>query len=205
MRRLAEHAVDAEADPHLVLVGLEVDVGGALADRLAEDAVDELDHRRVLGADLHVADLGELVLASSSSVDDRLGDGALQRVEAADQRLDVLVGGDRDPAVEPGGDLDVVDREDVGRVGHRDQQGVCVDEADRQRPVAARGVDRDQVRRGHVDLVDGEVDVVEPVALGDRPRELVGGDRALFEQQLLGRAARRAGLSIACRARSSAT
>ena len=88
-----------------------------------------------------------------------------------------------------GGDLDVVDGEHVGRVGHRDQQGLLVDEADRQRPVAARGVDRDQVRRRHVDLVGGEVDVVEAVALGDGAGELVGGDRALLEQQLLGRAA----------------
>ena len=54
VRGLAQHAVDPEADPHLALVGLEVDVGGPLPHRLAEDAVDELDHRRVLGADLHV-------------------------------------------------------------------------------------------------------------------------------------------------------
>jgi hypothetical protein len=60
--------------------------------------------------------------------------GALQRVEAADQRLDVLLGGDGDAAVERGGDLDVVDREHVGRVGHRHQQRLLVDEADRQAP-----------------------------------------------------------------------
>ncbi len=42
-RRLAEHAVDAEADPHVAAVGLEVDVGGALLDRLGDDRVDELD------------------------------------------------------------------------------------------------------------------------------------------------------------------
>ena len=50
--RLLQHAVDAEADPQLPLFGLEVDVGGPLPHRLAEDAVDELDHRRVLGAGL---------------------------------------------------------------------------------------------------------------------------------------------------------
>ena len=167
MRRLAQHAVDAEPDPHLPLVWLEVDVGGTLPHGLAEDAVDELDHRRVFGADLDVADLGELLVLGLFPLDDRLADRALQRVEAADQRFDVLLGGDRDPAVERGGDLDVVDGEDVGRVGHRDQQRLPVDEADRQRPVAAGGVDRDQVCRGHVDLVGGEVDVVVAVALGD--------------------------------------
>ena len=128
------------------------------------------------------AGLGVLVLVLL----DGLGDRALQRVEPADQRLDVLGGGDRDAAVEPGRDLDVVDGEHVGRVGHRDQQRLLVDEADRQRPVAARRGDRDQVGRGHVDVVDGEVDVVEPVALGDRARELVGVDDALLEQQRLG-------------------
>ena len=34
-RRLVEHAVDAVADPHLLLAGLEVDVGGAALDGLA--------------------------------------------------------------------------------------------------------------------------------------------------------------------------
>ena len=188
MRGLAQHPVDAEADPHLPLAGLEVDVGGALPHRLAEDAVDELDHRRVLGAHFHVGDLGQLVLGLGLAFVDRLADRALQRVEAADQRFDVLLGGDRDAAVERGGDLDVVDREHVGRVGHRDQQRLLVDEADRQRPVAARRVDRDQVGGRHVHLVGGEVDVVEPVALGDRARELVGADRALLDQQPLRRA-----------------
>ena len=62
VRGFLQHAVDAEADPQLALFGLEVDVGGALPHRLGEDAVDELDHRRVLGAGLHVADRGELGL-----------------------------------------------------------------------------------------------------------------------------------------------
>ena len=114
---------------------------------------------------------------------------ALCRVPSrAEQRLDVLLGGDRDLAVEAGGDLDVVDGEDVGRVGGGDQQRLLVDEADRHRLVAARHRHREQRRGAEVDLVDGEVDVVEAVALGDRPRELVGVDRALLEQQRLRRA-----------------
>ena len=32
---------------------------------------------------------------------------------------------------------------------------------------------------------EGELDVVEPVALGDRPRELPGVDRLLLEQDAL--------------------
>jgi len=34
---------------------------------------------------------------------------------------------------------------------------------------------------------DAQVEVVEPVALGDRSRELVLGDRAPFDEQVLGR------------------
>ncbi len=73
-RRLVEHAVDAEADPHLVLAGLEVDVGGALGRRLAEDRVDELDHRRVVGGLAQLGDLAELGLLLV--LVDRLGDRA---------------------------------------------------------------------------------------------------------------------------------
>src|SRR5207342_1024213 len=107
--------------------------------------------------------------------------------------LDVGLGGDGDVAVEPGGDLDVVDGEHVGRVGGRDQQRVLVDVADRDRHVAARHRHREQRRGGDVDAVDGEVDVIEAVALGGRPRELFVVDRALLEQQRLRRAPGAAG------------
>ena len=169
MGGLAQNAVDPEADPHLVLVGLEVDVGGALPHRLAEDAVDELDHRRVLGADLAC----RLTSASSSSASSSPSSTAsltalcrvLRRPISASMSSSAATATRQSSA---GGDLDVVDREHVGRVRHRDQQGLLVDEADRQRAVAARRVDRDQVGGRHVDLVGGEVDVVEAVALGDR-------------------------------------
>ena len=53
-RGLLEHAVDAVADPHLLLLGLEVDVGGAALDGLLDHPVHELDDRRVLAADAEV-------------------------------------------------------------------------------------------------------------------------------------------------------
>ena len=106
-----------------------MDVGGALPHRLGEDAVDELDHRRVLGAGLHRADLGEAavflfldLLDPVLLLDDRVGGGALQGAQPRQQRLDVLLGGDGDLAVEAGGDLDVVGGEHVGRVDGGDQQ-----------------------------------------------------------------------------------
>src|SRR5215218_7171880 len=47
-RRLLEHAVDAVADPHLLLLRLEVDVGGAALDGLGDHPLHELDDRCVL-------------------------------------------------------------------------------------------------------------------------------------------------------------
>ena len=44
---LVEHAVDAVADPHGLLVGLDVDVGGILPDGVEQDEVHKLDDRRV--------------------------------------------------------------------------------------------------------------------------------------------------------------
>ena len=45
-----------------LLAGLEVDVGGALGGGLAEDRVDELDHRRVVGRLAQLGDVAELEL-----------------------------------------------------------------------------------------------------------------------------------------------
>ena len=45
---LLQHAVDAVADAVDLLVGLEVDVRRAAADRIQHDLVDELDDRRVV-------------------------------------------------------------------------------------------------------------------------------------------------------------
>ena len=47
-RGLDEHAVDAVADLHLLLEGLEVDVRGAAVDGLGDDAVHESDDRGVV-------------------------------------------------------------------------------------------------------------------------------------------------------------
>ena len=42
-----EHAVDPEQHAGVALLGVHVDVGGALLDRLRDDRVDELDDRGV--------------------------------------------------------------------------------------------------------------------------------------------------------------
>ncbi len=87
---------------------------------------------------------------------------------------------------------DVAQAERVGRVRDREHERAVVGEADRRRQVALRGGLPEQRggRRVHREL--GEVDVVEPVALRERASQLVLGDRAALEQDLLGRLARAA-------------
>ncbi len=89
---------------------------------------------------------------------------------------------------------DVVDGKHVGRVRHGQQQRALVDVGDRHGAVPFGGRHAEQVRRRHVDLEHAEIEVVETVALGDRMRELLGGDRAVFEEHALGRHAALAGI-----------
>ncbi len=100
-----------------------------------------------------------------------LADDVFEPVQARDQRGDVVRRRDRDADLVAGHDRDVVDREHVRRVGHRDQQRALVGERDRHRLVALGDGRADEVGRGHVDLEDAEVEVVEPVALGERACE----------------------------------
>ena len=126
VRRLDEHAVDAEAHAQLGAVGLEVDVGGALLDGLGDDLVDELDDRRVVGGLAQVDDL-----ARARRPRPRRGrrDDVVQARQARDEPAMSSRLGDRGADLVAGHQRDVVDREDVRRVGHRDEQRALVDEA----------------------------------------------------------------------------
>ena len=95
---------------------------------------------------------------------------------------DVLRRGDRRLDLEVRHQGDVVGRQHVGRVGHRQHQRLLVRVSDRDRVVALGRRGGEQVDRGHVDLEHAEVEVVEPVPLGDRARELLLSDRVLLEQ-----------------------
>ena len=163
-----QDAVDPEADPYLLAVGREVDIRGAPLDRLGDDLVDELDDRRILVALVQRDDLGVffgLLLLG------RVLDDVFEAVQARDQRRDVIRRGDRDADLVAGHDRDVVDREHVRRIGHRNQQRALVGECHRDRLVALGDRGRDEVGGGHVDLEDAEVEMVEAVALGKRAGE----------------------------------
>src|SRR5690242_812597 len=59
VHHVVEHAVDAEAYAHLLLVGLDVNVGGPALQRVGEKYVDESDDGRVLA---HAREVREVYL-----------------------------------------------------------------------------------------------------------------------------------------------
>ena len=131
LHHLVEHAVHAVAVAEVRLVRLDVDVGGALLDRVQQDEVDQLDHGRVGGALLQVAEVGDAALvmldgdvALVEPLHHLFVGGALLRVVLLQRLLDGLLAGDDDLDVVAGEELDVVDGVDVGGVAHRqDQRG----------------------------------------------------------------------------------
>jgi hypothetical protein len=94
--RLDEVAVDAEPDAETIVERLDVDVGAAVAQRLADDLADELHHRRlIVEADLGDR-LGGMWRCSSSAAKDGddvvdVGGRAVHLLDERRHRL--LVGG----------------------------------------------------------------------------------------------------------------
>jgi hypothetical protein len=127
---LHQHAVDAVADADVLLVALEVDVRRPAVHRVGEDAVDQLDHRRLLHRrrqradrklllavldDLHVLGLDLLEQVVDLFVRAALVlllDDLAQREVARDHRLDV----------QAGDELEVVQHPQVRGVGHRHRE-----------------------------------------------------------------------------------
>ena len=170
-----------------------MDVGGALLDALADERVDQLDDRRVGGGLAQVDDLAGVVLLERVGDDD-----VVQRVEALDERVDVLLGGDGRADLVAAHERDVVDRQDIARVDHRDEQGAVVDDLHRHRAVALGRAGRQQVGGRHVDLEDAEVELVDAEALGDDARELIGRQDAALDEHLAGTSAVDARLGDGC-------
>ena len=186
---VVEDAVHAVANPHVLALRLEVDVGRALLDALRDHAVDELDHGSIAG---RLADLGDLAAGLLLVLLDRLRDRGVELGGVRNSGVDVLGGRDRGAHVEAGHDRDVVDRPHVGRVRHRHQQRLVADEGDRDRAVALGRLAWNQVHGAEIDLEHTQVEMVEAEPLGRRTGELVAGDRPGLEQHLLGRHTARA-------------
>ncbi len=170
---LVKHAVHPEPHAQVVLLGLDVDVGGAVGDRLLDDVVDELDRGR-FRADL--GELGQVVLGKAVRADEGVGVRVLgDTVERLDGADDVVLGRDRGLDVEAGDDAQVVEGEHVLRVGHRHEQRV-VGDRDRHERVAHGELARNRGNSGHLRGALAEVDVLDAdLARHDREHGTLGG------------------------------
>ena len=179
LHHLVQHAVDAEPDAERLLVRLDVDVAGALADGVGQDGVHELHDRGFLGRFLQLAQVDVVVVLDQLDVL-----VAELREHLVEVRVVVVVavdgGRDRgrrchgDLHVVAGQELDLVDGDQVRRVGHDERQRV------------AREAGRDQVVFHHQRLGYEAEDVLRDVerrGIDDREAVLPLEDR---QQILLG-------------------
>ena len=190
---LVQHAVDAVAHPQVVLGRLEVDVRGAVLDRLGDQQVDVLDDRGVLD---DLLDLGEVVVLVVG-VDGRWSGrrGRCRRGSSGRSRAsDVGAGGDAPgltsmPVQRP----DVVDARRRWR-GRPWRRGAC-----RPRSRSAARCAGGRPRPGTRPIAEpstrvvGQVDEAQPDLRGERGHELGLGEHALVDEHPAEGSARRAG------------
>ena len=146
-----------------------MDVAGAVAGCAHDDRVDEPHQRRIRHSvvDLEIV----LVLDDLELVEHRLGLGHLGLLgETLELVGDVLAVGDEELDRVPRGDLELVDAEDVRRVGDRDLELLAV-ERHGYRDNAAQGAKRDQLGRTHWDPGVRELEVGQSVTACERPRD----------------------------------
>ena len=120
---------------------------------------------------------------------DDVFDRIVQLGELGQQQVEVLDRGGAGAHAAAGHHADVVDRQDVGGIGHRHQHAAVLGEADRHRLVAAGGGGADEVDGAHVEVEGGQVDEVQAEALGHHAGELVVAQDPAFDQDQAGRAA----------------
>src|SRR5437870_2920581 len=184
---LVEDAVHPEADAEDLFVGLEVDVGGAAADGVDQDHVDELDDGGLVGRllELKDVDLGaDLVLVEELDVADRalellddLADrGRLDVVVVLDGLADGALGGHDRQDLEVGPKGHVVEGEDVGGVGHGQGQHVGL-ALDRDDLVLPRHLGGDELEDVGIDVELGERDRGDAVLLREEADQLVFVDQ----------------------------
>jgi hypothetical protein len=126
---LAQLAVDPEADAVVVLVGLEVQVGGAQVDRVDQHLLQEADDRRVLDVarDLFVGLARDVVGDVEFEVagGQRLHLFRSARARGLENLRELVVLDDHPLGRELGRELDALGRFLVGRVGAADEDAVA--------------------------------------------------------------------------------
>ena len=188
---LEQRAVDAVAHPDLVLERLEVDVARAPLHRVGQDAVDQLDDRRVV--DLRLGGASPLPaprrprrlrpLASMSLR--RLCSSCWSSARSASRSASRSV---NSPAMTGKRSYRVMNLRssssaEVGRVGHRDGERAAL-ALEREDQVLGRQVGGDQLEDPGVDLEAGEVHRRHAVLPRQDLGELDLGDEAELDQDV---------------------
>ena len=175
-----QHAVDPVADDQPVFERLDMNVGGPLLQRIGDDQADQPDDRRFGGQILQLLDVGEHAVFIDDPGFDPVDDLAERRLVAAVQALhrgvEFVRQREQRPDRAAGDHRERVDRELIGRIGHRQHELVFVF-LDRQRVRLA------QKARAHAFFEDGEFRI--GVGFDDVQSELLGervGDFALGHQ-----------------------
>ncbi len=160
-QRLVQAAVDAVADPHAAFRRLDVDVAGPLLHRVENDVVHQADDRRLAGDLLHVADvldglLDQRHVGRVRVLDDVVDHEDLGVRQRGDHPPDVFGAGGDDLHLGVGQPADLVDQEQVRRLGDGDRQHAA-DQKQRQHEVlfdvlARQNVDDLRIEQPGVEL-----------------------------------------------------
>ena len=187
---LVKHAVDAEAHAVALLVRFDVNIGGALLNSREQNVVAQLDDGSVVRRLFQIEGVG-VVFRGAADLDllldlvHHLLDIQLfaALVVLLDGLRDADLGGDDNFDVVAGDELEVVDGEDVGRIGDGDDQR-RTGPVDRNDPMALDhllGHEGDDVA---IDVEFGQVDSRHAVLLGKKLGKIVLLDRAHFDERV---------------------
>ena len=187
-----QHPVDAEPHPHLVLVRLHVNIARAPLHRIRQDQVHQLDDGRLFGGSLQRRCVQLLLFGSQlqflvfvhqilHQVAEFFVAGGAAAVEPRDGFADRRFRRHHRLHVEPGHELDVVHREHVRGIRHRDgQHGAHAGQ--RHHLIAQRGVLRDQLNYVGIDFVILQVDGRYAVLPRKHTGDVIIGDIAHLRQ-----------------------
>ncbi len=189
-RRRGHDPVDPVAHAQLAVVRVEVHVGRARLDRVGDDRAHELDGRGVVGGGFER--VRDLLVGIRLDLEVVVEVG-LEVVDASQQDVEVLARDDDRLDAHVGEHREVVEREHIRRIGHRDEQDL-VAVADRHGVQAPQRGSGHEVQSRDVRPQRLEADVLQAEALGDGDRELVGCQRGDLDQHLAHRTARGAGV-----------
>jgi hypothetical protein len=194
--QLVQHAVDPVAHPHVVLGGLQVQVGGPVLDGLLDQVVHVPHDRGVVRAGRLCGHAGRVIQRGV----DHVAEVAVLALQALDDPPDLAAGDHHRPDRHAGRRAHVVQRDHVARVGDADDQ-LAVVHRQAEHPVPQHDRQRDALERGRVGRVADQVQRVDPERGRRGGGQLLLGDDLVVDQdrphgpaaalRLLGRAVHR--------------